>query len=189
MSNSVRVPVRIGAVPEAIAKVARNAMRSASVQVDLARGGAVEVASWGSCKLMAEKSGAVTRYYRQHYGVYQCCKDEMLRQSGLAPSGVGSGSLPVWAALNLGANAPAWFWRFGKSGRLVRLGYEVLTWHRTSTDAIRAHVRDQDGFQWVVFLRRNNFLGVNPNGVTLMVGNRDGLFDQAARDVVNELAA
>lgn len=109
-----------------------------------------EVASYGGCKVVARKSGAVTRYAMQHYGHHRCCQVSMLTLEGHATYGTSKASMPVWMRSSLDG-----YWTKGW-GRA-----KVLSWTRSNDDRARAVVQSPSGMRYEITLERGLTDGSN----------------------------
>lgn len=84
--------VRKADVPESLMRYVKGDIQAGRIKSTW-----TEVASWGSCKLVARKQGAVIRFAKSHYGIYTCCATEQVRMEGYALRGMKTSELPGWA--------------------------------------------------------------------------------------------
>lgn len=82
-----------------------------------------EVSTWGSCKLVRARIGAVTRYAKMHYGQYDCCRKAEVELNGHATYGVSKASMPIWMRDSLDGY---WVRTWPKA--------KVISWTRNSMD-------------------------------------------------------
>lgn len=104
-----------------------------------------EVMAWGSCKLFARKRGCITQYARRHYGYYDCCRLEEVRQEGHALNGLTVSDLPRWAML-------LWNKVTARHAGLTFVGFE-----RPAVHCIKISVRDSSGDIWIFSVYKSDF--------------------------------
>jgi hypothetical protein len=152
MSQGVLVPVKKADIPEALL---------AHVKKDLAGGWVkstwTEIVGWGSCKLVARKQGAVTRFAHSHYGYYECCRKAEVESLGYATEGTSYDTLPMWALT-------IWIMAKTKAKKSIAEGYR-LTQTRIRLDRWTRHAMNQftvyfteleSGMEWKVVLYRGD---------------------------------
>lgn len=137
-------------IPENLLQYVRQDMLA-----DRIHGDWTEIVGWGSCKLYARKQGAVIRYMRRHYGVYDCCHRERVLIEGHRLTGTFE-------------EAPVWLLEIWRKVRGANPGIRFLEFKREHLGRAVVSLRDSEGNIWsfVAYKREmhlKNFAGLWPD--------------------------
>lgn len=146
MTEAVLVPVKRADIPEALMKWVKQDAQAGKIQ-----GTWTEVVGWDSCKLMARKQGAVTRYAVSHYGYYQCCRKALVEANGLPTEGTDYRELPMWALT-------IWIMAKHKAKQSIAEGYrltrtriQLKRWERKAMNQFTVYFTEAEtGTEWRV---------------------------------------